>query len=138
MVTQSGPDSGGRAAASGQPGDPMEFGGFGGRGGMEGLGGGMFPSDSLRYGAIWFPTVPVRGQATNFQMVGAGPLLHPPACGPIRRTRWSISGGVRNRLIETDAILPDTGQPFPSDLWNVHLGLRYARQLETAGWRAAA
>jgi hypothetical protein len=47
----------------------------------------------------------------------------------------SISGGVRNELIQTDAILPDTGQPYPSDLWSVNLGLRYFRQLGD-GWVA--
>ncbi len=45
----------------------------------------------------------------------------------------SLSGGVRNELIQTDAILPDTGQPVPSDLWGVNLGLRYSRQLDD-GW----
>ena len=41
----------------------------------------------------------------------------------------SLLGGVGNRLIDTDAILPDTGRPIPADLWNIHLGLQYFRQL---------
>ena len=45
----------------------------------------------------------------------------------------SFTGGVRNKLFETDAILPDTSQSLPSELWGVNLGLRYNRQLED-GW----
>ena len=44
-------------------------------------------------------------------------------------------GGVSNRLIQTNAVLPDTGQPYPSELWNAHLGLMYHRQLDN-GWMA--
>jgi hypothetical protein len=123
-----GPSNAGRS-------DSTDFGGFGGRGGMEGMGGGMFASDSFRYSIIWFPTVPVQDQPTNFMMVGQD-------LGFSRRL-WadpinvlSLSGGVRNRLIQTDAILPDTGQPVPSELWNVHLGLRYSRQMAN-GWMAS-
>ena len=47
----------------------------------------------------------------------------------------SLSGGVRNLFTDTAAVLPDTGQPFPENLWDVHLGLRYARQLGD-GWIA--
>ena len=45
----------------------------------------------------------------------------------------SLSGGVRNSLIDSEAVLPNTGQPIPDALWNVNLGLRYARQLND-GW----
>ena len=31
---------------------------------------GMNPFDSVRYSVIWFPNVPVQGQATDLQMVG--------------------------------------------------------------------
>ena len=129
-----GPDFSGRDAAARPPEDMMGFGNFWGGGGMEGFGGGFLPADSFRYGAIWFPTVPVRGQPTNFEMVGQNlSFTHPLWTDPLNA--WSISGGVCNRLIETEAILPDTGQPIPSELWNVNLGLRYCRQLAD-GWTA--
>jgi hypothetical protein len=106
--------------------------GSGGRGGMEGFGGRMVPSDSFRYAAIWFPNVPVHGQPADLQIVGQDlSFTHPLWADGINSV--SISGGVRNRLIQTEAILPDTGQPMPSDLWGVNLGLRYGRQLED-GW----
>jgi hypothetical protein len=125
------PDLAGKNNEQRESGDMM---GFGDRGGMEGFGGSMFPSDAFRYGAIWFPNVLVQGQATQFQMIGEDlSFTHPLWTDPLNAL--SISGGVRNRLIETNAILPDTGQAIPSDLWSVHLGLRYARQLEN-GWTA--
>jgi hypothetical protein len=40
-----------------------------------------------------------------------------------------VTAGVRNRLIDTDAILPDSHQPYPSELWNAQAGLMYLRQL---------
>jgi hypothetical protein len=101
-------------------------------GGMRGFGGGMHPADSLQYRTIWFPTVAVRGQASDFQMLGQDlSLTHPLWTDPLNAL--SLAGGVRNRLIDTGAVLPDTGQPVPSELWNADLGLRYARQLDD-GW----
>jgi hypothetical protein len=105
------------------------MGGFGGTGGF---GGGMNPVDSVRYSVLWFPKVPVGGQATDLQMIGENlSFTHPLWKDPL--DALSLTGGVRNQLFETDAILPDTGQPFPSELWSVNLGLRYNRQLED-GW----
>ena len=46
---------------------------------------------------------------------------------------WSLTAGVRNDLFQTAAILPETGQPLPSELWAVNLGLRYNRLLDD-GW----
>jgi hypothetical protein len=116
---------------AGLPDDMM---GFGGRGGMGGFGGGMSPLDSVRYSAIWFPNVPVQGQPTDFQMVRQDlSFSHPLWKDSLNAL--SISGGVRNELIQTDAILPDTGQALPSELGGVNLGLRYNRQLGD-GWIA--
>jgi hypothetical protein len=36
-----------------------------------------------------------------------------------------LSAGVRHQGIETTAVLPDSGIPFPDDLWNVTLGVSY-------------
>ncbi len=133
-TSPSSPGPGGKNNGQGQAGEMMDFAGFGGNGGMQGFGGGMFPSDSLRYRATWLPGVPVQGQATNFQMVGQDlSFTHPLWTDPLNAL--SVSGGVRNDIIQTGAILPNTGQPIPSDLWNVNLGLRYFRQLDN-GWMA--
>jgi hypothetical protein len=106
--------------------------GSGGRGGMEGPGSGIFPSDSFRYGALWLPTVPVHGQPANYQMEGEDLFFgHPMWKDSLDAV--GLFGSVRNRHTQTDAILPDTGQPSPSELWGVNLGLRYNRQLND-GW----
>jgi hypothetical protein len=126
------PDSQGRGNDAWLPDDMI---GFAGMGGMEGMGsfrGGMNPVDSVRYSVLWFPTVPVQGQSTDFQMIGENlSFTHPLWKDSLNAL--SLTGGVRNDLIETGAILPNTGQTVPSDLWGVNFGLRYNRQLED-GW----
>ena len=37
---------------------------------MRGFGGGMNPTDSIRYSVLWFPKVPVGGQSADLQMIG--------------------------------------------------------------------
>jgi len=102
---------------------------------------GMFGQRSapFSYRATWFPTVPVSGQNANFTMLDQnllvmvplrmmpsqeGSPLSSPADG------WMLSAGVRNRSIQTEAILPNTGQPYPNELWNVKIGLMYFRKLD--------
>lgn len=97
-----------------------------------GGGGGMHPTDSVRYSTIWTPAVPVQGQATDFELIRQDfSFTHPLWKDPLNAL--SLTGGVRNELIDTDAILPNTGQGVPSELWGVNLGLRYNRQLDD-GW----
>jgi len=101
---------------------------------MDAVGGALFPRDSVRYGVTWFPSVPVHGQPGDFQMLGQDlTVTHPLWTDPC--DALSITGGIRNRLIDTDASLPDSGQPVPADLWDINLGLRYARLLDN-GWTA--
>ncbi len=110
--------------------DTADFGGMGGPGGSRGPG----------YTATWYPTRPVRG-GTGFgglpaslglvrQNVNAGvPLLMSPPDLLVLNAR------VGHTLFQTDAVLPDTARPFPSQLWNVNLGLLYVRKLDD-GWSA--
>jgi hypothetical protein len=106
--------------------------GFGGMGGMGGFGGGMNPVDSVRYGLVWLPTVPIKGQPADFEMEREDlSFTHPLWKDSLNAL--SLTGGVRNDLIQTAGILPDTGQPLPPELWSVNLGLRYNRQLDD-GW----
>ncbi len=116
------PRLGTEAAAAG-------FGDFGGRGGA-----GIDPRYSFQYNTSWFPTVGVHGQNADFSSFTEGlsfgiPLWSSPV------SLWSLSGGVRDRLIDSDATIPLTGQTMPADLWNINLGLRYARLFDN-GWTA--
>ena len=91
---------------------------------------------SIRSGirAFWYPSVPVHGQPTDFEEVGQDfSWTHPLWSDQV--SLLSFSAGVNNRIIDTNAVLPGTGQPVPEDLWNIHFGLRYARQLDN-GWTA--
>ena len=112
------------------------FGGFGDMGGdIGGRGdgfGGLHPSDSVRYTVTWFPTVHVVDQPTNFQEINESLSFTHPLWSD-ERNSISLTGGVRNVTLDTDAVLPDTGQIVPEDLWNVNLGLRFAHQYDN-GW----
>ena len=131
MATISGPDTAAKGNET-RPSSDSGFGDFGPRGGMDGLGGGLHPVDSFRYSATWFPTVPVQGQSANFEMLAESLSFTRPLWTD-SLDALSLSGGVRNSLIDSEAVLPNTGQPIPDALWNVNLGLRYARQLND-GW----
>jgi hypothetical protein len=126
------PDSDGKSKDPWLPDDMVGFGGMGGMGQAGGFRGGMNPTDSFRYSILWFPTVPVKDQPTDLQMIGENlSFTHPLWKDSLNA--FSLTGGVRNELLRTDAILPNTGQPLPSDLWGASLGLHYSRQLED-GW----
>ena len=47
----------------------------------------------------------------------------------------SLTTHVRAEIFHTDAILPDTLQPFPDELWNVRFGTTYRRLFDN-GWIA--
>jgi hypothetical protein len=109
------------------------MGDFGGRG-MGGFGGDIQPHDTFRYSTDWLPTVGVRGQAADFSSFTENLSFgHPLWSDSV--SAWNLSGGVRDRLIDSDAVLPLTGQIIPADLWNVNLGLRYTRLFDN-GWIA--
>jgi hypothetical protein len=48
---------------------------------------------------------------------------------------WTFQTNVRNESFRTGAVLPDTGQPFPDELWNIRFGTTY-RHLFDNGWIA--
>jgi Domain of unknown function (DUF6268) len=89
------------------------------------------------YSATWYPSRPVLGGGFGGlpssvglvrQSVNAGvPLwMSPP-------DMLMLTTNVRHTLFQTDAVLPDTGRPFPDQLWSVNVGLMYLRKLEN-GW----
>ena len=93
----------------------------------------------LNYRATWFPAVPVSGQNASFAMLDQNlsvmaPLRmpRPQENSPLARPAggWMLTAAVRNRSIATEALLPDTGQPYPDELWNINLGLMYFRKLD--------
>ena len=121
-----GPSTDGEAAR------PRPDSGMGGMGGFGGMGGPMTPGNSYR--VTWLPSQSVRGQATSLGVVRQDLSASCPL--------WMEDGdmiaarlNVRSELFDTGAILPDSRRPFPSDLWNVGLGLNGMHRFEN-GWTA--
>ena len=83
----------------------------------------------ISYKAFWFPNVSVKGQSGEFGLVGQDFSLAFPLWIDSTNTLM-LTSGVSSRLINTDAILPDSGQKYPSELWNARVGMMYMRQLE--------
>jgi hypothetical protein len=104
--------------------------GFGGGFGVgPGMGPGMGNHGPVSYETIWFPSVPVKRQPSDWGLVGQNFSLMYPLWVDLPNALM-ITGGVNNRLIDTGAILPDSRQPYPDNLWNVRLGMMYMRQLD--------
>ena len=97
-------------------------------GGMMGMGGGGNRSP-LQYRTMWQPEVAVEGQATDFGLIQHDLRLMAPIWMADPHIVMA-TGGARVDLINTDAVLPDTGRAFPSELWNISLGLNYIRRFD--------
>jgi hypothetical protein len=84
--------------------------------------------------SAWFPDEPVSGQPTHLgyeeeDLKVTFPLWQDCA------NEWSGSVKVKGEFFQTHAILPDTGQRFPDQLWDVQFGTTY-RHLFDNGWIA--
>lgn len=84
--------------------------------------------------AAWFPDEPVTGQPTTLGYVRQDfGLWFPLWQGDT--DEWTGSANARGELFHTHAVLPDSGRPFPDDLWNIRVGTGY-RHLFDNGWIA--
>jgi hypothetical protein len=87
------------------------------------------------YRVTWFPSEPVSGQSTNLGYVQQDFSLSFPIWQNGATDEWSVLANLRSEIFHTHAILPDTRQPFPDDLWNIRFGTTY-RHLFDNGWIA--
>jgi len=106
------------------------FGGFGGT--MSPIVGHLVPLASYRF--AWFPSERVQGQPTNLGYTRHDLSLVVPVWQDAI-DELSLNAHVRAEFFTTNAILPDTLQPFPDELWNVHFGATYRRLFDN-GWIA--
>lgn len=111
---------------------PARGGTGGGFGSAPSGGGGPLGGGPPGYDATWYPTQSVVGQAAELGFVRQGLSLGAPLWRG-DRDMVMASLGVRNTLFTTDAVLPDSGRPFPHELWNVTFGLNYLHQFDN-GW----
>jgi hypothetical protein len=106
-------------------------GGFGGVGGF-GPGGGYGILASYR--TTWIPDQAVVGQPTNLGEVRQDLSLRAPVyrdeCDLV-----AVTASLRWLIFDTHAILPNSMQPFPSDLWDVRFGANYSHKFDN-GWIA--
>jgi hypothetical protein len=96
-----------------------------------------FPQPTLltpEYRVTWFPEAGVVNQNTNITVV-----REDFNCGiPVWKDECSLLGltlHVHNEILDTQAVLPPTNQPFPDQLWDVRLGVNYMYKFEN-GWSA--
>jgi hypothetical protein len=96
---------------------------------------GGFPQPTLwapMYRVTWFPTSNVSNQNTNITTVREDFSVGVP----LYKGDWGLLGlttSVHNEILDTHAVLPATGQPFPYQLWDVRFGLNYMYKFEN-GW----
>jgi len=88
----------------------------------------------VSFGAFWAPAVAVDGQAADLAINAefarvAAPLGTPSAGRPL----WLAIAKFGRLELVTDAILPDSGQPVPAQLWLVETGVMHVRPLADGG-----
>jgi hypothetical protein len=107
-----------------------------GRGGFGSFAGGDVGHLPFRvdYRVTWFPDEEVKRQPANLGFVREDfSLVCPIWQNPC--DEWSASVHIRNELYHTNAVFPQTLQPFPDDLWAIRLATTY-RHLFDNGWIA--
>jgi hypothetical protein len=87
------------------------------------------------YRVTYFPDQPVEGQNAELGLVQQDFTLSVPLLQSITN-EWSASARLRNQEFATGAVLPDTGEPFPDELWNVRIGTSYRHRFDS-GWIGA-
>jgi hypothetical protein len=87
------------------------------------------------YRITWFPDQPVAGQPAELGLFQQDFSLSVP----LRQSatdEWYASLRIRNQEFATGAVFPDTGEPFPDELWNIRIGTGYRHRFES-GWIGA-
>jgi hypothetical protein len=82
------------------------------------------------------PEQPVTGQAADLGMLQHDFTLSSPLWQDAS-DEWAASVRVRSQQFDTTAILPDTGEPFPDELWNIRFGASYRHRFHN-GWTGGA
>ncbi|HPQ80402.1 MAG TPA: hypothetical protein PLZ86_01595 [bacterium] len=81
----------------------------------------------LRYRMLVLPSEQVSGQGTFYSSLEQQLFLSVPVWQN-RQDELTFQGSVRAHVIETDAVLPTTGEPFPKNLTDVRFGPTYRRK----------
>jgi hypothetical protein len=86
------------------------------------------------YRATVVPDQPVGGQPADLGLIQHDFTL----TGPVSQSatdEWGASVRIRAQDFDTRAVLPDTGESFPDELYNIRFGTSYRHRFPT-GWTA--
>ncbi|MGH7324429.1 MAG: hypothetical protein ACREJ9_07260 [Candidatus Rokuibacteriota bacterium] len=86
------------------------------------------------YGWTFYPDERVSGQETDFSLTQHRVSLFAPLWQD-SQDEWSVSASLRLQEFDTRAVLPDTGDSFPEELWDARLGVTYRHRFDN-GWIA--
>jgi hypothetical protein len=87
------------------------------------------------YRVTGFPSEHVKGQPADLAYVRQDFSVSVPVWQNGRTDEWLATVRVRGDIFDTGAILPDTRQPFPEELWDIQFGTSF-RHLFDNGWIA--
>ena len=87
---------------------------------------------AFRYQLFAFPSEPVRGQAATFSSLEQSLFLSVPVWQS-DSDEITFQGSVRGNVIQTEAMMPTTGSPFPKNLTDVRFGPTYRHSFGN-GW----
>lgn len=82
------------------------------------------------YGLTFYPEERVSGQPTDFAVTQHRLSLSAPL-GQDARDEWSVAASLRLQEIDSLAVLPDTGERFPGELWDARFGVTYRHRFES-------
>ena len=88
---------------------------------------------SLSYDGTLYPDRPVSGQSTDMSLSQHRFRLVGPLLQQKDQFEWTAFAGFKALSIDTGAVLPDTGQAFPNELWDIEFGTTARWKLEN-GW----
>lgn len=82
---------------------------------------------AFNYSALWEPSRSIQGQDADLGVIRQNSGFSFPLWFGDEQSLFA-SVGVQHLLFQTDAILPDSGQPFPSNLWDVRGNLVHIKR----------
>lgn len=93
---------------------------------------GMAAPTLTRYNITWFPDAGVAGQGTNLGYVRQDLSVSCPLWKDDCNA-FAFTTDVRSLLFHTQAVIPDTTQAFPQELWDIRFGVSYKHTFDN-GW----
>jgi len=114
-----------------RPPAPGQGTGYGMATGLPGVGFGGDRSP-FHYGVLWIPAQDVARQPTDFELTQQDIAFRYPLLA-FESGMLTMTGGMEHSWFDTGAVLPNSGQPFPDELWRIRAGTQLIRRFDN-GW----